>query len=150
MKNYSFKEKVRITKKISERLIPNTFPNCKIGFDSDLSILKYNELLLEGYSCGIFYSVSDFKNYKIKILQVWPVFHYFIPVNILYKIIKEFFGDGFFYFFQVWNNEKMFYCWISVFDEKGEQVINFYNTKSEIYFEDILCYLMESKEINII
>jgi hypothetical protein len=150
MKNYSFKEKAQIVKKVSERLIPYSFPNCVVGADVDLAVLKSTEVLVDGYYCGVFYSISDFKTYKIKVLQIWPIHHYFIQVSVLVKIIKEFLGFGEFYFFQVWNNEKMFYCWVAVVDEKNCPVMNFYNTKKEIYFGDILCYPMQPKEINII
>lgn len=150
MKNYSFQEKIQIVKKISERLIPNTFPNCEVGSDVDLAILKSTEVLVNGYYCGVFYSISDFKTYKIKVLQIWPIHHYFLPVDVLVKIIKEFTKTTVFYFFQVWSNEKMFYCWVSVVDENDFTVMNFYNTKNEIYFGDILCYPMQPKEINII
>jgi hypothetical protein len=150
MKNYSFKEKVQIIKKCSESLVSKTFPNCEVGSDVDLAILKSTEVLVGGFHCGLFYSISDFKTYKIKVLQVWPIYHYFLSVDVLTLIIKEFFDCNFFYYFQVWSNEKMFYCWVSVVDERNVTVKNFYNIKKQIYFGDILCYPMEPKEINII
>lgn len=147
----NFYEKIGITKKIADRLIPNTFPRCKLGDDSEISMLKTTEILIDGYDCGIFHSISDFDNYKIKILQIWPIHHYFISFNVMAKIVSSFLGKKGLYFFEIWNNEKMLYCWTLVLDKNNSEVSNFYKLKQkQCTFQDLTYNVINPREINII
>jgi hypothetical protein len=149
MKNLD--KKVEMIKKSAKILSSKTYPNCKIGEDTDLIILKTTEVIVDGYNCGVFFSISDFNDYKIKVLQIWPSYHYFVCFNVVSKIAKKFLGDQGLSFFEIWNRDRMIYCWTLVLDDQDNIINNFYKVnQKENFFEDFKYYSMEPSEINII
>jgi hypothetical protein len=151
MKKYNFDQKVEIIKKSAKFLCSMTYPKCKIGDDSDLVILKTTEVVVDGYDSGIFFSISDFGDYKIKVLQIWPLYYYFIPFNVISKIAKKFLGDQGLSFFEIWSNDRMLYCWTLVLDKEDQVINDFYRVnQKENFFSDFRYYSMEPGEINII
>lgn len=149
MKN--FNQKIEMIKKSANSLVWKTFPNCKMGDDSDLIVLKTTEVVVDGYACGVFFSVSDFEKYKIQVLQIWPSYNYFICFNVVSKIAKKFLGENGLSFFEIWNNDRMIYCWTLVLDEENNIINNFYKVnQKENFFDDFRYYSMEPGEINIV
>lgn len=151
MFNFSLDQKINIFKKSAEFLSYKTFPNCKIGEDLDISILKTTDLVYDGYSCGIYHSISIFEKYKIKILQVWSKYHSFLCMETVLNIGVKFLSDEGLFFFEIWNGEKVIYCLIVVLDEKNNVINDFYKKyPEEKELTGIKYCVIENPEINIL
>jgi hypothetical protein len=148
---YSLEEKIDILKKSSKRLSEKTFPNCRPGEDLDLVVLKTMDIVVDGYSCGIFYSKSNYESYNIDVLQIWPSYHSFIYFETICKIAKKFLGNKGLYFFNMWSQNKIIYCWTTVLDKDKKIIDNFYGTESkEVVFNDFSYFLINSFEVDLI
>lgn len=151
MQYYSLDRKIEILKNSAEFLSYKTFPKCKIGEDLDISILKTTDLIFDGYTCGIYYSISGFEKYNINILQIWPKYHSFLPLDTIFGLGIKFLGYYGVYFFEIWNSDKVIYCLIRVLDEKKEVIKDFYKgSQEEKRFNGIVYYKVEASEINIV
>lgn len=136
-------------KKIGEMLSSKTFPNCELGEDEDLILLKSSELLIDGYTIVLYYSVSDYGDHKIKTLQIYSKNHYFLPFNLVCKIVKKFLGSKYISLLEIFSNNRKVYCWTMICDKKDNPIMNPYEgyyIKKE--FEDFNYYLMEPDKIN--
>jgi hypothetical protein len=136
-------------KKMAKNLTDITFPNCQIGEDQDLILLKSSEILVDGYETIIYFSISDYSNYKIKTLQICPKNHYFLPFNLSCKLAKKFLGKRYVSLLELFSGAKKIHCWSLVVNKKEEPIENPYETNSELQtFENFNFYLMKSDEIN--
>lgn len=136
-------------KKLGETLSSKTFPNCEIGEDEDLILLKSTEILIDGYTLILFYSVSDYHDHKIKTLQIYSKNHHFLPFNVVCKMAKKFLGEKYISLIELFVNNRKVYCWASICDEKDNPVMNPYsNQYTEKEFEDFNYFLMETDKIN--
>lgn len=136
-------------KKIGEMLSSKTFPNCELGEDEDLILLKSTEIVIDGYTVILFYSVSEYKDHKIKTLQIYSKNHYFLPFNLVCKIVKKFLGEKYISLLEVFSSNRKVYCWTMICDKEENPVMNPYDgyyIKKE--FEDFNYYLMEPDKIN--
>ena len=136
-------------KKIGEMLAYKSFPRCKIGEDEDLIFLKSTEMLLDGYTVDLFYSVSDYGDHKIKSLQVCSKNHYFLPFNIVCKLAKKFLGEKHISLLELFIYNRKIYCWTTVCDKEDKPIISPYDGNYiEKEFEDFNYYLVEPDKIN--
>lgn len=151
MQSYTLDQKIEILKKSGNFLSYKTFPKCKIGEDLDISILKTTDLIFDGYTCGVYYSVSIFEKYSIKSLQIWPKYHSFLPLDTVFGLTKKFLGELGLCFFEIWNNDKVIYCFVLVLDENNEIIIDFYKSgQEEKIFNGVSYTHIDAPEINII
>lgn len=136
-------------KKIAFNLISLTFPKCNLGEDQDLVLLKSSEMLIDGYTLIVYFSIADYSIYKVKTLQIYPKNHYFLPFNISCKLAKKFLGSKNLSLLDMFSGNKKIHCWSVVENEKGEMIENPYELKSKIKkFENLKYYLMRSDEVN--
>lgn len=136
-------------KKIGEMLAPKTFPHCELGDDEDLIFLKSTELLVDGYTLILFYSVSDYKDHKIKTIQIYSKDHHFLPFNIVCKMVKKFLGDKHVSLLEIFTNNRKVYCWTMICDKNDNPIVNPYDGYYiQKEFEDFNYYLMEPDKIN--
>lgn len=136
-------------KRLGEMMSSKTFPNCNIGEDEDLIFLKSTEILIDGYTLILFYSVSDYSDHKIKNLQIYSKNHSFLPFNIVCKMAKKFLGDKYISLLELFYNNRKIYCWTMFTDSRDNPVVSPYDgnyIKKE--FGDFNYYLMEPDKIN--
>jgi hypothetical protein len=147
--NKHIQETIDRMKRLGEMMASKTFPNCDIGEDEDLIILKSTEILIDGYTVILFYSVSDYPDQKMKTLQIHSKNHNFLPFNIVCKVAKKFLGEKYISLLEILSGNKKIYCWTIVCDKKDAPIMNPYNEnyiKKE--FGDFNYYLMEPDKIN--
>ena len=136
-------------KKMAKNLTHLTFPKSPVGYDQDLVILKSSEIIVDGYELVMYFSISDYSNYKIKTLQIFPKNHYFLPFSVSCKLAKKFLGEKYISLLELFSGTKKIHCWSLVVDEEEVPIKNPYEINSEIKkFEDFNFYLMKADEIN--
>jgi len=142
-------ETIKRMKKLAQMLIPKTFPNVSMNYDQDLLMLKTLELIIDGYTIVVFYSISDFKDHKIKSLQVHSKNHQFLPFNVACKIARKFLGNKYISLIEIISNNRKIYCWTQVCDQEENPIMNPYNGEYEHKeFGDFDYYLMEPNSVN--
>lgn len=136
-------------KRLGEMMASKTFPNCNLGEDEDLILLKSTEILVDGYTIILFYSVSDYSDNKIKTLQVYSKNYNFLPFNIVCKMAKKFLGDKYISLLEIFTNNRKIYCWTMVCDKQDNPIMNHYDGNYiQKEFGDFNYYLMEPDKIN--
>lgn len=146
--NNNIQKTIDRMKKLGESLSYKTFPNCKIGEDEDLILLKSAEILIDGYTVIVFYSVSDYAKYKIKTFQIYSKNHNFLPFNIVCKMAKKFLGEEYISLIELFTNNRKIYCWTMMCDKQNHPIMSPYNDyyiKKE--FEDFNYFLLEADKI---
>jgi hypothetical protein len=142
-------ETINRMKKLAKTLIPKTFPNVSMAYGQDLLMLKSSELIIDGYTIVVFYSISDFKDHKIKSLQVHSKNHQFLPFNVACKIARKFLESKYISLIEIFSNNKRIYCWTQVCDEEENPIMSPYNGEYEHKeFGDFDYYLMEPDSVN--
>jgi hypothetical protein len=142
-------EAINRMKKIAQSLVSKTFPNVSMDYDQDLIVLKSSEILIDGYTVVVFYSISDFKDHKIKSLQIHSKNHQFLPFNVACKIAKKFLGNKYISLIEIFSNNRKIYCWTQVCDEKENPIMNPYSGEYEHKeFGDFDYYLLEPNNVN--
>jgi hypothetical protein len=139
---------IKRMKKLAKNFIHLTFP-CSNGDDQDLVLLKSAEVLVDGYTIIIFYSISDYKDHLVKTFQIYPKNHSFLPFHIVCKMAKKFLGDKHVSLLEMFNNNKKLYCWSVVTNLDEEPIENPYSTNSEKReFEKFNFSIMYPEEVN--
>lgn len=135
--------------KMAQTLIPKTFPNVSIKSDQDIIVLKSSEIVVDGYTIVVFYSISDFRDHKIKSLQLHSKNHQFLPFNTACKIAKKFLGNKYISLIELFANKRRVYCWTQVCGEKEAPIMNPYGGECEHKeFGDFDYYLIEPNSVN--
>jgi len=136
-------------KKMANNLASLTYPKCLVGYDQDLVLLKSSEIMFDGYNIIVYFSISDYTNYKIKTLQICPKNHSFLPFNVSCKLAKKFLGEKKVSLLELFHGTKKIHCWSLVVDQKENPIKSPYEINYELQkFEDFKFYLMKSDEIN--
>jgi hypothetical protein len=139
---------IKRMKKLAKNFIYLTFPHSK-GDDQDLVLLKTSEVLIDGYTVIIFYSISDYKDHFVKTFQICPKNHSFLPFNLVCKMAKKFLGDKHVSLLEILSSNKKLYCWSVVTNTSDEPIENPYSSNYERReFEKFDFSIMHPEEVN--
>jgi hypothetical protein len=112
------------------------FPQVQGGAEDDISPLKARDIVVDGYEVAIYYSKSILSDDRaVECLQCLGQRSPFLPFHVVVKIAKEFLGDKYLGFVDVFINNKKVYCWIVHTDGNGKPVDNDHFVVREIEFE---------------
>jgi len=79
--------------------------------EDDLSYIKRDFMVIDGYEIGIYYNKSKFENYYLKSAQIYSDNCFFLPINMVVKIGKKLLGDSHLVLMELIDKEKKVYCW---------------------------------------
>lgn len=136
-------------KKLANNFIGLTFPHSKSGDDQDLVILKSAEVLVDGYTVILFFSISDYGDHLIQTFQIYPKNHIFLPFCLVCKLAKKFLGEKHVTLLELFGGNKKLYCWSVVTDQEGNPIENPYaHDREKREFEKFNFCLMRPEEVN--
>ncbi len=120
-------ENVREMKALAESLTPYTPP--KHPKDEDISWLKSRDIIVDGVSMVVHYSVSDHGDLKPCLLTIGCKNVPFIPFTIVCKVARMFLGTENLTLFEYTKGGSKIYSWM-VLLRKGKPVEHF-NAKAD-------------------
>ncbi len=81
-----FKDVINEMTNLGNFLVPYTYPIVSLNDEKDVKILKYRELVVDGYELSIIYSKADYGEHYMEVVQVEGLLAPFLPFNLVCKI----------------------------------------------------------------
>lgn len=109
-------EVVKYMRALGETLIPYNYPKAPAEWEDDISILKINDVWVDGYNVGVHYSKADYGDHYLITLQVWSKNSPFLPFNLVCKVARKFVGEDSLALVEFFRNSRKIYCWTQTLD----------------------------------
>lgn len=130
-------KKIEEMELIAEACIPLTVPLAPEHIENYTIDLKTKKFFVDGYHLFCYYSISKFKNYKLKNLQVYSDSFSVLPFSITFKMASLFLGKKELAYLEVKKDKSKNYVWTSVVDEDGMPKQCSAEKTEKIYFRDV-------------
>lgn len=124
-------EVVQDMKKIGEFFIPYNFPRVTSEEEDKINILKFKEMLLDGYDVIMHFNKHDYGNHYLETFQMLGKEIPFLPFCLTCKMAKMFLGSNYLSLIEVLKDNRKIYCWTVIKDKKGRPLASPYKSKSE-------------------
>ena len=121
---------------IAEACIPLTVPLAPEHLENYTIDIKTKKFFIDGYELLCYYSISEFKNYKLKNLQIYSDSSSVLPFSLTFKLASVFLGKKELAYLEVKKDKSKNYVWTSVVDEDGIPKKCSADKTGKIYFRD--------------
>ena len=121
---------------IAETFIPLTVPLAPDHMENYTIDIKTKKFFIDGYDVCCYYSMSQFKNYKLKNLQIYSDSSSVLPFSLTFKLASAFLGKKELAYLEVKKETSKNYVWTSVVDEDGVPKKCIAEKTDKIYFRD--------------
>lgn len=106
----SLQDSVVRIRNIGEILMPYTYPLAPKSLD-EVSFLKLNEMMIDGYELYIQYNKSDYEDYFLESVEIIGKNAPFLPFVVVCKIAKAFLGSEYLSYLHFFGKNRRHYCW---------------------------------------
>lgn len=134
---------------LGEQLIPYNAPRASKENENDIGVLKSRRILVDGYEVNVYYTKSDFGEYKTEVVQIWGEFAPFLPFNLICKMAKAFLGGAHLSLVELFKGNRKVYCWTVTVDEDGKPRPSPYEAETEeCTFEGFTYSYLQPNQVN--
>lgn len=134
-------------KRISDLLIPYTYPKVDFEEEYDILPLKCRTEIIDGYDLSLNYSRADFKKYQTDSLQIQSVYTPFLPFYVVCKVAQAFLGTQHLFYIDFMKNERKIYCWTVRF--KNGRAISSTSKATPSSFEGLKYNVLKPGSVNL-
>lgn len=115
-------ETLKEIREFGKFLMPYNFPKVSPEDEEEISILKSQDLVVDGYNVVISYSKADWDTHYLEVVQLTGHYSPFLPFSLVCKIGKKILGDKHLSYVDFIKNEQKVYCWTIVLDRENNAI----------------------------
>ena len=134
-------------KNLGDALIPYNFPKAHPNLENDLSVLKTNECIIDGYGVIIHYAKADYDDHYLESMQILGKNFPFLPFALVIKVARRFLGNDNLSLVELLKGGRKIYCWTLLSDKDGKTIISPEESEYCI-FEGFEYRYMDSNSVN--
>lgn len=147
-KRENFTDLVARMKSFGNFLVPYSYPQRSIEDDNDISVLKTQNAMVDGYNLTLFYSKANYNEHFLEVVQVSARYTAFLPFFLVCKIGKKFLGDKHLSYIDFYRDYRKIYCWNVFTNKEGEAISPIYDREvSENTYEDLNYKLLNYDDV---
>jgi hypothetical protein len=109
--NTHLEHRVNDMKRISEILIPYTYPMVSYGEEQEVLPLKQRVIKIDGYETVACYSLASYKKHILESLQIQSIYSPFLPFVVVCKLGRVFLGGEHLSYIEFFKEMRKIYCW---------------------------------------
>lgn len=111
MTDKKLSQHVEEMKRLSDQLVPYSFPNVDFEEECIIIPLKCRTVTVDGYDMSVSYSKSDYQKYMVESVQIQSNYTPFLPFNVVCKVARAYLGSEHLSYVDFMKNQKKIYCW---------------------------------------
>lgn len=142
-------EVVRNMKSFGESLMPYNFPRVSPQEEEEVNLLKFREIMLDGYDVVLHFNKHDYGNHYLECFQILGKDVPFLPFCLTCKMAKKFLGSSNLSLIEVLKDNRKIYCWTIIKDRDGNPITSPYRHKAEsCTYEDLEYSYVHPDKVN--
>lgn len=98
-------------RRLSDHLVPYSYPFVDAEEEVDLLPLKTRRIIVDGYDLVVCFSKIQQPKFYIESLHITPACTPFLPFNLVCKIASVFLGTKHLSYIGILRHHKRIYCW---------------------------------------
>lgn len=131
---------VKKMKNLADFFVPYNFPAVPPSEEDKINILKFQEMVLDGYQVVLHFNKHDYGDHYLETFQILGKEIPFLPFCLTCKMAKKFLGNRYLSLIEVLRDNRKIYCWTLIRDKKGRPISHPFKQEAEHCSYDDLSY----------